>query len=335
MSNFIGINRRLQALAENTFPEVMRMKEIQILAEKLMKNMHSVIVGKTDVIQLILISLLCQGHMLLEDVPGMGKTMLVRTLARSLGCSFKRIQFTPDLLPSDILGVSIFNQKTHEFEFRPGPVMAQIVLADEINRTSPRTQASLLECMEEDQVTVDGITYKLPRPFLILATQNPIEYEGTFPLPEAQMDRFLIKAHIGYPSYNEEMEILERLEKRHPITEIGQVLDIHDLIGLQQMVTEVHIDDSLKDYIVKTVHATRNHPDIALGASPRGSLALMKTCKALASLNGRDYVIPDDIKNLAVPALAHRMILKPEAHLRGRKAEEIMGEVLARVPLNI
>lgn len=311
------------------------MKEIQILAEKLMKNMHSVIVGKTDVIQLILISLLCQGHMLLEDVPGMGKTMLVRTLARSLGCSFKRIQFTPDLLPSDILGVSIFNQKTHEFEFRPGPVMAQIVLADEINRTSPRTQASLLECMEEDQVTVDGITYKLPRPFLILATQNPIEYEGTFPLPEAQMDRFLIKAHIGYPSYNEEMEILERLEKRHPITEIGQVLDIHDLIGLQQMVTEVHIDDSLKDYIVKTVHATRNHPDIALGASPRGSLALMKTCKALASLNGRDYVIPDDIKNLAVPALAHRMILKPEAHLRGRKAEEIMGEVLARVPLNI
>lgn len=311
------------------------MKRIQEVAHKLQQNIETVIVGKSQVVELILISLLCQGHMLLEDVPGMGKTMLVRTLARSLGCSFKRIQFTPDLLPSDILGISVFNQKTHEFEFRPGPIMAQIVLADEINRTSPRTQASLLECMEEDQVTVDGITYQLPRPFMILATQNPVEYEGTFPLPEAQMDRFLIKAQLGYPSYNEEMEILDRLEKRHPILEIQQVFELNDLMSMQEEVAEVHIDDSLKDYIVKLVQATRNHPDAALGASPRGSLALMKASKARAGLAGRDYVMPDEIKALAVPTLAHRLILKPEVHLKGRKAEDIVGEVLSQVPLTL
>ncbi len=311
------------------------MKAIQELLEKLRQNIHTVIVGKTEVVELIMISLLCRGHMLLEDVPGMGKTMLVRTLAKSLGCAFKRIQFTPDLLPSDILGVSIYNQKTHEFEFRPGPVMAQIVLADEINRTSPRTQASLLECMEEDQITIDGIGYKLPKPFLILATQNPIEYEGTFPLPEAQMDRFLIKAHLGYPSYDEEMEILDRLEKRHPIADIKQVFDLSELINLQEKVANVHIDDSLKDYIVKIVQVTRHHPEVALGASPRGSLALMKASKAKAGLAGREFVIPDDIKSLAGSTLAHRLVLKTEAHLKGKNSEEIINEVLTQVPLDI
>jgi len=311
------------------------MKRIQELAAELMQNIHTVIVGKTDVVKLILISLLCQGHLLLEDVPGMGKTMLVRTLAKSLGCSFKRIQFTPDLLPSDILGVSVFNQKTHEFEFKPGPIMAQIVLADEINRTSPRTQASLLECMEEDQITVDGITYKLPRPFMILATQNPVEYEGTFPLPEAQMDRFLIKAQLGYPSYDEEVEILDRLEKRHPISDIKQVFDLSDLQVLREKVAQVHLENSLKDYIVKLVQATRNHPEVALGASPRGSLGLMKTSKAFAGLEGREFVIPDDVKKLAAPTLAHRLMLKPEAYLRGKKADEIINEVLNQVPLNL
>ena len=311
------------------------MKAIQELLEKLRQNIHTVIVGKTEVVELIMISLLCRGHMLLEDVPGMGKTMLVRTLAKSLGCAFKRIQFTPDLLPSDILGVSIYNQKTHEFEFRPGPVMAQIVLADEINRTSPRTQASLLECMEEDQITIDGVGYKLPKPFLILATQNPIEYEGTFPLPEAQMDRFLIKAHLGYPSYDEEMEILDRLEKRHPIADIKQVFDLSELINLQEKAANVHIDDSLKDYVVKIVQVTRHHPEVALGASPRGSLALMKASKAKAGLAGREFVIPDDIKSLAVPTLAHRLVLKTEAHLKGKNSEEIINEVLTQVPLDI
>lgn len=311
------------------------MKRIQELAAKLKDNIQHVVVGKSKVVELILISLLCQGHMLLEDVPGMGKTMLVRTLARSLGCSFKRIQFTPDLLPSDILGVSVYNQKSQEFEFKPGPIMAQIVLADEINRTSPRTQASLLECMEEDQVTVDGITYKLPRPFMILATQNPIEYEGTYPLPEAQLDRFLIKAHLGYPTYSEEMEILDRLERKHPISSIQQVFELDDLREMQIKVGEVHIDGSLKDYIVKLVQATRGHPDVALGASPRGSLALMKTSKAMAGLNGRDYVLPDEIKSLAGPTLAHRIILRPEAHLKGRKSEDIISEVLNQVPLNL
>lgn len=311
------------------------MKQIQELSNELMKNIHAVIVGKTEVVKQIFICLLCQGHMLLEDVPGMGKTMLVRTLARSLGCSFKRIQFTPDLLPSDILGVSVFNQKTHEFEFKPGPIMAQIILADEINRTSPRTQASLLECMEEDQITVDGITYKLPRPFMILATQNPIEYEGTFPLPEAQMDRFLMKAHLGYPSYDEELEILDRLEERHPISDIRQVFDLKDLQMLQEKVAGIHLETSLKDYIVKLVQATRNHQEVALGASPRGSLGLMKASKALAGLEGREFVIPDDVKKLAVPTLAHRLMLKPEAYLKGKKAEEVIAEVLNQVPLNL
>lgn len=311
------------------------MKEVQDLSLRLMNNIETVIVGKSEVVRLILISLLCRGHMLLEDVPGMGKTMLVRTLAKSLGCTFKRIQFTPDLLPSDILGVSIFNQTTCEFEFRPGPVMAQIVLADEINRTSPRTQASLLECMEERQVTVDGFSYKLPNPFLILATQNPMEHEGTFPLPEAQLDRFLIKANLGYPSFKEEMEMLDRLEKIHPVDTIIPVFDIDRLTELQHKASEVFIEESLKDYIVRLVHATRNHPDTALGASPRGSLALMKTSKALAALNGRDYVIPDDIKLMFGPVIAHRLMLKGDALITGRRAEEVVIDVLESVPLGL
>lgn len=311
------------------------MEKLQELSEKLTRNIQQVIVGKDEVVRLILLCLLCRGHMLLEDVPGMGKTMLVRTLAKSLGCSFKRIQFTPDLLPSDVLGVSIYNQKSHEFEFRPGPVMAQMILADEINRTSPRTQAAMLECMEEDTVTVDGVTYKLPRPFMILATQNPIEYEGTYPLPEAQLDRFLIKAHLGYPSYGEELEILERLEKRHPIGNIKQVLELEEFIKLQDIVAAIVIDESLKDYIVRIIHATRQHPDIALGASPRGSLALLKGSKAMAGLQGRNYVLPDDIKRLAVPALAHRLVLRVESYLKGRTAETVIQEVINQIPLTL
>jgi len=311
------------------------MDKLQELSEKLTRNIQRVIVGKDDVVQLILLCLLCRGHMLLEDVPGMGKTMLVRTLAKSLGCSFKRIQFTPDLLPSDVLGVSIFNQKTHEFEFRPGPVMAQMILADEINRTSPRTQAALLECMEEDTVTVDGVTYKLPRPFMILATQNPIEYEGTYPLPEAQLDRFLIKAHLGYPSYGEEREILERLERRHPIGEIKQVFELEEFVKLQDIVAAVILDESLKDYIVRIVQATREHPDIALGASPRGSLALLKGAKAIAGLEGRTFVLPDDIKRLAKPTLAHRLVLKAESYLKGKTAETVIQEVINQTPLTL
>lgn len=311
------------------------MDKLQELTEKLARNIQQVIVGKEEVVQLIVLCLLCRGHMLLEDVPGMGKTMLVRTMAKSLGCSFKRLQFTPDLLPSDVLGVSIYNQKTFEFEFRPGPVMAQMVLADEINRTSPRTQSALLECMEEDTVTVDGISYKLPRPFMILATQNPIEYEGTYPLPEAQLDRFLIKAHLGYPTYGEEREILERLERRHPIGEIKQVFDLEEFVKLQDFVAAIVLDDSLKDYIVRLVHATRVHPDVTLGASPRGSLALLKGAKAMAGLQGRTFVLPDDIKRLAEPTLAHRLILKPETYFKGKTSEMVIQEVLNQTPLTL
>lgn len=323
----------LQNRALTKFLGVIIMRQIQQLSETLMRNIQTVIVGKDEVVRLLLISLLCQGHMLLEDVPGMGKTVLVRTLAKSLGCTFKRIQFTPDLLPSDVLGVSIYNQKTGDFEFKPGPITAQIVLADEINRTSPRTQASLLECMEEEQITVDGISHPLPRPFMILATQNPVEYEGTFPLPEAQLDRFLIKANLGYPTYEEEIAMLERLESKHPISDIDQVIDLNDLSLLQKKVREVHINDAVKNYIVLIVQATRNHSDILLGASPRGSLALMKTSKALAAISGRDYVIPDDVKAMAPFVLSHRITLNPEAYYKGKKANGLVSEIVAHTPV--
>ena len=293
-------------------------------------NMEKVMVGKRREIQYVLVALLCQGHVLLEDVPGVGKTTLVRSLARSLGCEFRRIQFTPDLLPSDVTGVSVFNQKTGEFEFRPGPIMSQVVLADEINRTSPKTQSALLECMEEGQITVDGITHKMPRPFLVLATQNPIEYEGTFPLPEAQLDRFLLRLRIGYPSFEEERTVVLRA-KQPPLEELEQVVSSADVLGLQRLVKEIHVDDSITDYIIQLVQATREHRDIYLGASPRGSISLYRTSQALALIRSRDYVTPDDVKEAAPLTLAHRLIVKPEAQLRGAGAEQLVAEILQQV----
>ncbi len=298
-------------------------------------NVETVIVGKRQQIELLMVALLCQGHVLIEDVPGTGKTMLARAMAASLGIGFKRLQCTPDLLPNDITGVSVFNQKTNVFEFRPGPVFANILLADEINRATPRTQAALLEAMQEQQVTVDGVTRPLPAPFLVLATQNPIEYEGTFPLPEAQLDRFLIRLSLGYPAEDDEIQILRNLRKRHPIETVAQVVDGAELLNLHDAVTDVHVDESLERYILAIVRATRSHPDVALGASPRGSLALYKTAQALAALRERDYVIPDDVKMLVPLTLAHRLIVKPDSQLRGRTARTILAEILGRTELDI
>jgi MoxR-like ATPase len=293
-------------------------------------NIEKVMVGKRREIQYVIVALLCQGHVLIEDVPGVGKTTLVRALARSLGCEFRRIQFTPDLLPSDVTGVSVFNQRTAEFEFRPGPIMSQVVLADEINRTSPKTQSALLECMEEGQITVDGVTHKMSRPFLVLATQNPIEYEGTFPLPEAQLDRFILRLRLGYPSFEEERMVVERA-KQPPLEELEQVISAREVVELQRAVKELHVDDSVADYIVHLVQATREHRDIYLGASPRGSISLYRTSQALAMIRGRDYVTPDDVKEMAPLTLAHRLIVKPEAQLRGAGAEQLVTEVLSQV----
>jgi len=303
--------------------------------DQVIQNVETVIVGKRPQIELLMVALLCQGHVLIEDVPGTGKTMLARATAASMGMGFKRLQCTPDLLPNDITGVSVFNQKTNAFDFRPGPVFVNVMLADEINRATPRTQAALLEAMQERQVTVDGVTRPLPAPFLVLATQNPIEYEGTFPLPEAQLDRFLIRLSLGYPGTDDEIQMLRNLRKEHPIEAVEQVVDGTELIDLHDAVTDVHVDESLERYILAIVNATRSHPDVALGASPRGSLALYKTGQALAALHGRDYVIPDDVKALAPLALAHRLIVKPESQLRGRTAEAILGEIVERTELNI
>jgi MoxR-like ATPase len=311
------------------------MKDVQEFVSPLIENVEQVIVGKRLAIEFILVALLCEGHVLLEDVPGSGKTMLARSIATSLGIGFKRIQCTPDLLPNDITGVSVFNQKSGEFEFRPGPIFVNILLADEINRATPRTQAALLEAMQEQQVTVDGVTRDLPRPFLVLATQNPIEYEGTFPLPEAQLDRFLMRLSIGYPSRADERQILTNLWREHPITKIGKVVNGHDLSALQRRVWDVNVDATLQDYIVALAESTRGHPDISLGVSPRGSLALLKSAQALAAIRGRDYVVPDDIKILVPLTLAHRLILKPEAELRGRTATLILEDVLERTPLDL
>jgi MoxR-like ATPase len=311
------------------------MEAVQKFVAPLIENVEHVIVGKRQAIEYILVALLCEGHILLEDVPGSGKTMLARSIATSLGSSFKRIQCTPDLLPNDITGVSIFNQKSGEFEFKPGPIFVNILLADEINRATPRTQAALLEAMQEQQVTVDGVTRDLPRPFLVLATQNPIEFEGTFPLPEAQLDRFLMRLSLGYPSRADERQILTNLWREHPITKIGSVVDGQELASLQRRVWDVNVDGTLQDYIVALAESTRNHPDLALGVSPRGSLALLKAAQALAALRGRDYVLPEDIKMLVPLTLAHRLILKPEAELRGRDARLILEDILEKTPLDL
>jgi MoxR-like ATPase len=306
---------------------------IQESGEKVVANVERVIVGKHDEVRLALVALLCQGHLLIEDVPGTGKTVLAKAIAKSLGCSFRRIQFTPDLLPSDVTGLSIYNQKTQEFEFRPGPIMAQIVLADEINRATPKTQSSLLESMEERQATVDGVTYPMPEPFLVIATQNPIEYEGTFALPEAQLDRFMLRLRLGYPQPIEEVLILDEQKRGHPIDEIGEVVSIDELRAMQAGVREIYVDSTVSEYIVRLVNSTRSHPDVYLGASPRGSIALYRAGQAYAALGGRDYVIPDDIKRLAEPALAHRLIIKTSASIRDVDAGTIVKELLDSVPI--
>ena len=311
------------------------MEDIQRFVSPMIENVEQVIVGKRQAIEYLLVALLCEGHVLLEDVPGSGKTMLARSIATSLGIQFKRIQCTPDLLPNDITGVSIFNQKSGEFEFRPGPIFVNILLADEINRATPRTQAALLEAMQEQQVTVDGITHDLPRPFLVLATQNPIEYEGTFPLPEAQLDRFLMRLSLGYPSRQDERRILTNLWREHPITKLGRVVDGMDILSLQKRVWDVHVDDTLQEYVVVLAEGTRTHPDLALGVSPRGSLALLKAAQALAAIRGREYVIPEDIKTLVPLTMSHRLILKPEAELRGRTALTILEDLLEKTPLDL
>jgi MoxR-like ATPase len=309
------------------------MQTVQKFGERVVENIEKVIVGKRSTVELAIIGLLCQGHMLIEDVPGVGKTVLARSLARSLGCTFSRIQFTPDMLPSDVTGVSIFNQVSREFEFRSGPVMAQIVLADEINRATPKTQAALLEAMEERQVTVDGVTHILPRPFMVLATQNPIEYEGTFPLPEAQLDRFLIRVRLGYPHAEDEVEILDRQQYRHPLDDLGQMVEVEELSQMQEAVKGIYVAASMKRYIISLARQTRDHPEVYLGASPRGSLALYRTAQARAAMNGRDYVLPDDIKEMVVPTFAHRLILGPAARLRDLNADDIVREIESSVPV--
>ncbi|MGA2489586.1 MAG: MoxR family ATPase [Anaerolineales bacterium] len=311
------------------------MTRIQEFAAQITNNVERVIIGKAEAIELLMVALLCEGHILIEDVPGVGKTMLARAVAISLGGQFKRLQCTPDLLPNDVTGVSVFNQQSGQFEFRAGPVFVNILLADEINRATPRTQSALLEAMQEQQVTVDGITHALPRPFLVLATQNPIEYEGTFPLPEAQLDRFLMRLSIGYPALADEKTLLTHLQREHPINTIHAVADGTMLPEFQKEVWEVHVDDTLQDYILRLVSATRSYPDLALGASPRASLALFKTSQALAALRGRDHVIPDDIKYLVPVTMTHRLIVTSEAELRGHSAAAIIKDLLINTPLDL
>jgi MoxR-like ATPase len=307
--------------------------DLKSAAERIIANVEKVIIGKNAEVKLTLVGLLCQGHLLIEDVPGVGKTMLAKALARSIGTTFNRIQFTPDMLPSDVTGVSIYNQMTREFEFRHGPIMAQIVLADEINRATPKTQAALLEAMEEKQVTVDGVTHMLPAPFMVLATQNPIEYEGTFPLPEAQLDRFLLRLSLGYPTAAHEIDVLERQQFAHPIEILQQVVTVGELLDAQAAVRKVHVDPGIKRYIVELVTQTRKHPDVYLGASPRGSLALFRTGQARAALEGRDFVIPDDVKALAEAALAHRIIIGPAARIKDVSSRTIVRDIVGSVPV--
>ena len=309
------------------------MTNVQEFSDRLIANIEQVIVGKRETVEFAVITLLCQGHLLIEDVPGVGKTMLARSVARSIGCSFSRIQFTPDMLPSDVTGVSIFNQVSREFEYRAGPIMAQVVLSDEINRATPKTQAALLEAMEERQVTVDGVTHFLPKPFMVMATQNPIEYEGTFPLPEAQLDRFLLRVKLGYPTAQDEILVLERQQYQHPIETLEQTISEAEVLSAQDEVKKVHVAPELKNYMVEITRRTRDFQDVYLGASPRGSLTLFRTSQARAAIFGRDFVLPDDVKALAESALCHRVILGPAARLRDVDEAEVIKEILSNVPV--
>jgi len=311
------------------------MDRVKETAQRVQANVSRVIVGKEETIELLLAALFCEGHVLIEDVPGIGKTTLAKTLAKSLGCTFQRIQFTPDLLPSDITGVSVFSQKTGEFEYRAGPLSAQIVLADEINRAGPRTQAALLEAMEERQVTVDGVTHALPRPFLVLATQNPVELEGTFPLPEAQVDRFLMRVALGYPEEDDERAILRRFRDTSPLTELEPVVSAGEILELQKLVRQVAVHPAIEEYIVRLTRATRESEAIQLGASPRGSLALYHTAQALAAMQGRDFVLPDDVKRLIQPVLEHRIIATSQSRVRGRAVADMLKEIAERVPVPV
>ena len=308
-------------------------QQATLIAQEIVENVSKVIVGKKSIVEHALSAVVAQGHILIEDVPGVGKTMLAKSISASIGCSFKRIQFTPDLLPSDIIGISIYNQRTGEFQFRPGPVMAQMVLVDEINRATPKTQSALLEAMEELQVSVDGDSRTLDRPFVVIATQNPIEYEGTFPLPEAQLDRFLMRISLGYPSFAEEMSIIEQQEQVHPINELRSVATPEDIIDLQEACKNIYVDNTVREYIVSLIDATRNHENVSLGASPRASLGMFRAARGLAILRDRDYVIPDDIKELAYAVLAHRLILSPSARMRGLHTGQIISNLLESVPI--
>lgn len=307
------------------------MADVQGVAKKVIANVEQAIVGKRQQLIMSLVAWFCEGHILLEDVPGVAKTMLARAMARSVGCSFKRVQCTPDLLPSDVTGASIFNQKTAEFEFRPGPVFAQIVLADEINRTTPRTQASLLEAMAESRVTVDGITHDLAPPFLVVATQNPVDHEGTFPLPEAQLDRFLMKFSLGYPNFDDELKMLEMLQHAHPLDSLEPVIQAEELIECQNDVREIHVDIKVQQYLMQIVHLSREHEDLALGGSPRASIALFRTAQAMAAIRGRNYVQPDDVKRIAPPVMTHRLILRPESRLRKVTAEQVVQDIIDEI----
>lgn len=304
-------------------------------AAKVVANMEKVIIGKRPQLALALAAYLTEGHILLEDVPGVAKTMFARALARSVGCTFKRLQCTPDLLPTDVTGVSVFNQKTTEFEFRPGPVFAQTILVDEINRATPRTQAALLEAMAERRVSVDGQTYVLKPPFLVIATQNPVDQEGTFPLPEAQLDRFLIRLSLGYPSFEEEAKMLTKLQYGHPIDDLNPVVSAADITNCQEAVRSVHVDEKIKKFVLEIVHGSREHEDLLLGGSPRASIALFRSAQALAAISGRDFVTPDDVKRMAQPVLAHRIILRPESRLRKKTAASVVNEILGdqRIPV--
>lgn len=309
------------------------MEDPKLIAERILGNVETVIIGKASEVRLAVICLLCEGHLLIEDVPGVGKTTLARSLAKSTGCTFKRIQFTPDILPSDVTGVSVYSQRTEDFEFRPGPLMAQIVLADEINRATPKTQSALLEAMEEHTITVDGVTRELPSPFMVMATQNPIEYEGTFPLPEAQLDRFLMRIHLGYPTNTDEVLMMDTHQVTSPIDSVSQVTNGDEIKSIQTAIKEIYVDPLIKQYIVSLVDSTRQHESVYLGASPRGSLALYRTSQARALLDGRDFVIPDDVKELAYTTLGHRVIVSPSARVKSITSSDIILGCLERVPV--